>query len=246
MNKAVLFLLDLFFPNRCLLCDEFIVYDSFVCEKCNAELEKYYSQEGSYCGICGKNICEGHDNLYFRRIISCYNYEDVVKQGIYSLKGSSKSFGYHIGTILAEKIKSDSIMSKADYIIAVPMSKDKLRKRGYNQAYVIAKEISERTDIELLSNILFKKPSQTQHLLSAEERMKNAEAFYCKDVDLSGKKIIICDDVLTTGSTMNKCAQLLKSLNADEIYGAAGAVTVRRTSAQSENIKSAEEYYRIK
>ncbi|MBQ8434919.1 MAG: ComF family protein, partial [Oscillospiraceae bacterium] len=94
--------------------------------------------------------------------------------------------------------------------------------RGYNQAQVIAKEISAKTGIKLLCNVLFKNPSAVQHTLSYEERLKNVEAFYSSDDDLRGKRIIICDDVLTTGSTINKCAQLLINIHAAEVYAAVG------------------------
>lgn len=225
MNKIKLFVLDLFFPNRCPICDDLIAYDSFICDKCGEKLLEYVSQEGSVCKICGKNICNGHEGLFYSRIMSCYYYKDTVKDGIYSLKDSSKNFGFHIGKLLSEKIISDSVMSNADFIVPVPMSKKGIRKRGYNQAYVIAKEISERTGIKLLNNVLFKKNSEVQHTLNVEQRKKNVNAFYSSCTDLSEKKIILCDDVLTTGSTMNKCAQLLIDMNASEVYGAVGAVT---------------------
>ena len=235
MNNIKLFILDLFFPNRCPICDDFIEYNNFVCDKCSDKLKKYASTEGSICRKCGKNICNGHEDLFYSRIMSCYCYKDMVKDGIYSLKDHSKNFGFHIGKLLSEKIVSDSVMCHADYIVPVPMSRKSFRKRGYNQAYVIAKEISERTGIKLLNNALFKKNSAVQHTLNADERRKNVYSFYSSDMDLSGKKIIICDDVLTTGSTMNKCAQLLTELNASEIYGAVGAVT--------ENIKNKNKEY---
>lgn len=238
MNKVSLFLLDLIFPNKCPICDEFIAFDSFLCDKCLEKLKAYTANEGSFCKLCGKNICSGHKDLYYSRIIACYNYEDIVKNGIYSLKEDSKNFGYHIGKLLADKITADSLMCKADFIVPVPMAKKNLRERGYNQAYVIAKEISQRTGIKILNNVLFKKPSEIQHNLTAEERQKNVSAFYCKNADLSGKKIIICDDVLTTGSTMNRCAQLLKSMNASEVYGASGAITVNKAYKPTDKEKN--------
>lgn len=239
MNKIELFILDLFFPNRCPICDDYIAYDSFVCDKCDEKLLQYASQEGSVCRVCGKNICEGHEGLFYSRVVSCYYYNDIVKNGIYSLKDSSKNFGYYIGKLLAEKIISDSVMSKADFIIPIPMSRKSLKKRGYNQAYVIAKEISERTGIKILNNVLFKNESEVQHNLTAEQRKKNVDAFYSSDTDLKGKKIILCDDVLTTGSTMNKCAQLLIEMNASEVYGAVGAVTQSIKVKQENNRASA-------
>ena len=75
-------------------------------------------------------------------------------------------------------------------------------------------------------NILFRRDSEEQHTLGKADRMKNVSAFYCDEkTDLSGKSIIICDDVITTGSTLQRCAELLKKLNAADIYIAAGTTT---------------------
>lgn len=222
MNKAAMFILDLFFPNRCPVCDDVIAFDALVCNSCKEKLKNCFTDENKVCNICGKTTCLTHDNLYYSRTLSCYYYDSYAKDGILSLKDGNKNFGYHIADMMSEKILSDNIMKNADYITAVPMSKARLRERGYNQAQVIAKEISAKTGIKLLCNVLFKNPSAVQHTLSYEERLKNVEAFYSSDDDLRGKRIIICDDVLTTGSTINKCAQLLINIHAAEVYAAVG------------------------
>ncbi|MBE6845514.1 MAG: ComF family protein [Ruminococcus sp.] len=217
-----MFILDLFFPNRCPVCDDVIAYDAMVCDSCKEKLKNCFTDENKVCNVCGKTSCTPHDDLYYSRTLSCYYYDSYARDGILSLKDGSKNFGNHIADMLAEKIMSDDIMKNADFITAVPMSKTRFRERGYNQAQVIAKEISDKTGIKLLCNALFKNMSAVQHSLSYEERLKNVEAFYAADIDLSGKRIIICDDVLTTGSTINKCAQLLVSINAAEVYAAVG------------------------
>ncbi len=224
MNKIKLFLLDLFFPNRCAVCNEITVFDKYVCDGCKEKLLESAVDEEKVCGVCGKYTGCSHDDLHYSRAVSCFYYIDNVKSGIYSLKDKNKNFGYYIADILAEKIKSDEILKNADYIIAVPMSKDRFRQRGYNQAEVIAKEISCQTGIPLLKKVLFKNKSAVQHLLSNEERLKNVESIYSSETNLEGKKIIVCDDVLTTGSTVNRCAKLLINMNATEVYVAVGTI----------------------
>ncbi len=215
MNKLKLFILDLFFPNRCPICNNFIVYDSFICDDCICKLEKYIVN----------NDAVYKENPLYTRLTVYYYYEGIVKNGIYSLKDNSKNFGVYLGKMLADKILLDDIMNKADYIVPVPMSKKSFKNRGYNQAFVIAKEISDKTGIKLLDNIIFKKESLVQHELSLEERKKNVLAFYSKNnMDLSGKKIIICDDVITTGCTVNRCAELLLNMNVAEVYAAVGTI----------------------
>lgn len=227
MNKIKLFLLDLFFPNKCPVCDEIIVFDRYVCDSCKEKLQESAVDKEKVCGVCGKYMGCIHDDLHYSRAVSCFYYVDCAKQGIYSLKSQSRNFGYYIADVLSEKIMSDEILKNADYIVAVPMSKDRLRQRGYNQAEVIAKEVSCQTGIPLLKKVLFKNKSAIQHLLSYEERLKNVDSVYSScssETNLEGKKIIVCDDVLTTGSTVNRCAKLLINMNAAEVYAAVGTI----------------------
>ncbi|MBQ3566278.1 MAG: ComF family protein [Oscillospiraceae bacterium] len=224
MNKIKLFLLDLFFPNRCAVCNEITIFDKYVCDDCMKKLLESAIDEEKVCGMCGKYIGCSHDDLWYSRAVSCFYYIDCVREGIYSLKEKNRNFGYYIAGILADTIKSDEILKNADYIIAVPMSKDRLRKRGYNQAEVIAKEVSCQTGIPLLKKVLFKNKSAVQHLLSYEERLKNVDSIYSSETNLEGKKIIVCDDVLTTGSTVNRCAKLLINMNAADVYAAVGTI----------------------
>ncbi|MGN0613143.1 MAG: ComF family protein [Porcipelethomonas sp.] len=225
MNKTAAFLLDLIFPNRCPVCDGIIAYDEFVCGSCLNNLEQCRIDENAVCKRCGKKECICGEDMMFSRTAVCFYYEDAARAGILSLKDGSKNFGYYIGILLAEKIKADCVLKCADYIVPVPMSRKRLKERRYNQAKVIAREISDRTGIALLDNVLFKNDSQVQHTLSAEQRKLNVSAFYSGENDLSGKKIILCDDVLTTGSTLKRCAQLLIDMNAAEIYAAVGTTT---------------------
>lgn len=225
MNKIAAFILDLFFPNRCPICEKIITYDSLVCSSCLCELEKAQVHDNEICIRCGKKECICSGKLNYSRIAVCFYYENAAKSGIISLKRKSKSFGYLLGNNLADKINNDDILKNADYIVPVPMEKKRLKERRYNQSYVIAKEISKKTGIAVLNNGLFKKTSKNQHKLSKKERQENVSAFYKGSMDLSNKKIIVCDDVLTTGSTLNKCAELLINMGAAEVYGAVGTTT---------------------
>ena len=148
-----------------------------------------------------------------------------VKEGILSLKrGNNKNFGEYTGKMLAQIITSDFSGYHFDCVMPVPMSENSRRKRGYNQAEIIASEIADALGIPVVNDILFKKNTDSsQHYLKRTERMKNITAIKIKNTDLGGKNVIICDDVITTGSTVNRCAQLLKSSGAGTILLAAAA-----------------------
>ena len=227
MNKFLLLILDIFFPNRCPICSSIIEYDKYVCGSCLERLKAFETDGMKLCDKCGKDNCICGDEVLITKTVSLYVYSNEARDGIISLKGESKNFGYHLGKMLGEKIHSDEKLSKADLITAVPMSRKKRRARGYDQAEVIAKAISEATGIPYIKDLLHKHDSQTQHFLNAEQRRNNTDSFYADDKkDLIGKNIIICDDVITTGSTINKCARLLKNINAGEVYAASGTITL--------------------
>lgn len=225
MNRLLLFIADLFFPNRCPVCDRIIPYDGLVCGECEKELEKVSVNPNSVCSVCGKESCICGEGISFCRTVSGYYYEDKAKAGVLALKDGGKGFGVFLGRRLSEKILEDPVLKNADCITAVPMAKKDRRERGYNHAEVIAKEISDITGIPMERDLIFKGTSQTQHFLSAKERRKNVDAFYGGNKDLKNKRIIVVDDVMTTGSTMNRCALLIKNMGAAEVYAAVGTTT---------------------
>lgn len=218
MNKFARFVLDLFFPNRCPVCHNFISFDKYICDNCNKILERNicydFIEEKQNCG-----------KLYYDKALAVYFYEDIVKDGIYSLKDGNTNFGYFLGQQLADIIKNDFDLIKADMIMPVPMELKRKKQRGYNQAEIISKEISDITKIKHINDILYKKDAQVQHSLNSSERKQNAMAYEIRNINLNGMNIIICDDVITTGSTINRCAELLKKMGAAKVFVAIGTTT---------------------
>ncbi|MGB0881729.1 MAG: ComF family protein, partial [Vicingaceae bacterium] len=102
-----------------------------------------------------------------------------------------------------------------DYIIPVPLHKNKLKKRGYNQSEWIANGLSKAMDVPVNSTSLFRKQdSQTQTKKSRYKRWENVgEIFGLADESLKNKKVLLVDDVVTTGATIEACAQVLKQHN---------------------------------
>lgn len=220
MNRILQFIVDLFYPNRCPICKSFIEWDKLICTECRYSLEPFPEK---ICGRCGKAECYCSKIVYDKAFV-CFYYEGLAKNGIFSLKNGHKEFGCYLGQLLGYKIKNSEF--KADAVVPVPMSAESYRKRRYNQAEVIAREIAEINHIPILTDIIHKNKSAVQHSLNADGRIKNTKAFYHNTSKrLNDMKIILCDDVITTGSTINKCAELLKELGAAEICAAAGTTT---------------------
>jgi len=132
------------------------------------------------------------------------------------------TFGFELGVRLGKKISSSTI----DCIIPVPLNKRKERERGYNQSDWIAKGLASVINVPVLSNAVRRtRYTVTQTHLNAEERKKNiADAFEVTDTDaICGKNILLVDDIITTGSTIQEIAQVLKKAKAKRITaGSAG------------------------
>ncbi|MDO5559616.1 MAG: double zinc ribbon domain-containing protein [Oscillospiraceae bacterium] len=222
MNALTRFVLDIFYPNRCPCCDAFIKWDKLVCAKCHRELEVVYDKT---CHRCGKEVCICSDSLQYEAAVCAFRYSELCREGILSLKrGNNKNFGEYSGKLISYIMQRDYPDESFDIIVPVPMSRASYAQRGYNQAEIIASEISHFRNIPVRSDILYKSGSQTsQHFLSKSQRIKNVSSFGIRQIDLTGKSVILCDDVITTASTVNRCAALLKSAGAGKILLACAA-----------------------
>lgn len=230
IKKAGAFTLDLIFPNRCPLCGEVINWKYEYCQGCFDELP-YTGEE--FCHGCGNIssscICHRNENL-FSRCYAAFYYLDSAKGGVVYLKNTKNNV---FPRLFAEKIRSDIEADpyefKADFIVPVPMSKTKLRKRGFNQAEVLADALGQQLNIPICNDALVKSISfVAQHKLSATRRKTNASHLYSagKNIDIKGKTVIIVDDVMTTGSTINSCAEILLGMGAEKIIAAVAASTI--------------------
>ena len=218
------FIVDLFYPNRCPCCDCFINWKDNLCKSCMDKLEIINHE---ICSRCGKAPCVCDGGISFDKVYACYYYGGTATEGIISLKkGNNLNYGIHVGEQLAKLLQDNEDLHKVDFIVPVPMSKKKIKQRGYNQAEIIARIISEKTGIPYNSKILTREHTDIeQHSLSAEERKMNTSQYNINDVDLSNMRILLCDDVLTTGSTVNRCSELLKARGADTVIILVGTTT---------------------
>lgn len=222
------FLLDFLFPNRCPFCGGFISFDRLCCEECFAEIlwaDKYI------CRKCGKPMrpeCDCKNVHSYSYCASAAYYSGAVKNGIYSLKfknnlNSALIFGRALKGMLDEM----GVLDEIDIAVPVPMSPKQQRMRGYNKAEEIANAVVKGTDIPVRTDLIRRRFSKTaQHDLSAEERHSAAHKNYYTDIHgtpLSGMTVLLADDVLTTGSTLDACSELLSALGAERVVCAAAA-----------------------
>ena len=191
-------LLDIIYPydNKCIICG----VEGFlgICSKCKSEIKRVHQQE---------------------EIMAYGYYGGVLKKLILNLK-YHKSF--IAGKVLADLLCQIIIEKKLsiDCICYVPISKDSLKKRGFNQCSVLAKNISSILDIPVIDCLVKVKETKEQKLLGKEERMKNIlDAFKIKNKEkLFKKNILLIDDVYTTGATINECKKNIEKCNINKIY----------------------------
>ncbi len=202
------FALNLFFPPICGLCGK--KDDNWLCENCKVQL--YKKKKSVIFDVFGKNY-EEYGYLFI--------YNDI-RDLILDYKFNEKSY---LSNTFSTIILDDPIMCKKikeyDMIISVPMTKKKKAKRGYNQTELIINNISKKLKIEYNKNILIKiKENKTQSTLKEKDRYKNVKNVYnIKNKELiQNKKIILFDDILTTGATINECSKVLKNNYAKEIF----------------------------
>lgn len=211
------FWLDMLFPNRCPCCGRIIKWDKLICGKC---LDSLPFLDDTPWQVRFPSDVSG-DDIFFDYAAAVFAYESPAVEGIYCLKsGHGVNFARFAADILCHKLENDGIA--ADIITCVPMAAGKKRSRGYNQAEILAKYISRKTDIPCDFRLLKRKAvSLEQHTLNAGERHSLAGRIYSLNGahgDIKGKTVLLCDDVFTTGATMNKCAELLKGAGADKVF----------------------------
>jgi len=212
--------LDLIFPPKCGYCGEITTSKKFICEKCNNLLLKSYINR---CKLCGKislvEKCPECEKkiLYYEKLIFCSEYNREFKKKIHLYKFSDKKYLYHFFTeLLYNYVKNEEF----DVIIPVPISKERYRERGYNQSGLIAKKLAKLLNKECLDNVLVKeKNSKRQSTRSFKERIENVKnVFGVKNQpEIVDKKVLLVDDIFTTGSTANECAKMLKLADSGDI-----------------------------
>ena len=150
-----------------------------------------------------------------------FKYEGTVRRYILKYKFQDKSYLYKtFVNFLLKNEKFFEIIKSYDTIIPVPISKKRRKERGYNQSYLLAKEIAKKTGINLENNCLLKRKNIIeQSKLNKQDRIENVQGVYelINSKKLVNQKIILLDDIYTTGSTVSECCKILKTASPNKI-----------------------------
>jgi len=205
-------LLDFVYPQLCPACGIRLEKDVIVCRPCRFELE-----EKALLYADSTLTVENTDH-----VVVLFPYDVLSRTLIHDLKYHGRpEIGILLGELLGESIHA-SMSGKDALVVPVPLHSAKLKSRGYNQSERLATGIAQVTGLTIDESLIVRlTDSGTQTALSAVERIKNVSgAFeFVGKAELTGRDVILVDDVLTTGSTISECAKVLKD-------GGAGSVTV--------------------
>jgi ComF family protein len=238
-KKFWLVLRDILFPEGCLGCGTGL-YGHQVVSFCQACLQDVRLIQEPLCTICGKpfgkSAGESHlcsyclkNKWYFARARSAVYYQEPIAGAVKIFKYSGKMYGLETFAVLTHQYYLQHPAPEPDLILPVPLHPKRLRRRGFNQALVLARKLYPKSKGIIDPHVLERsKWSCVQTGLNVAERRRNVKnAFRVKNPrKIKNKKILLVDDVFTTGATVNECARiLLKSKAADvEIFTFARAV----------------------
>lgn len=209
-------LLHLFFPTRCPVCGELIGSMDKFCNACSEKLKMY---EGNFS-------IEGAESF-----TAVFEYDDTAKPAIFLLKnGIGGNADYAFGSALAEKLRSEGVTDNIDVIVPAPLHKKDKRKRGFNQSLLIAREIGRRLNIPVEEKAVFKaRLTRAQKELDRLKRTLNLKnAFTADRKKLEGKRVLLVDDICTTGSTLRELTAVIKNSGAASVHCACCCKTVKK------------------
>jgi ComF family protein len=227
--------LDFVYPQSCPICQKSLKKDeNQICQDCRKTLAILPVPFCPYCGSFfakGESIihhlCIGLNRPEDRRILavrSLGRFDEIFQKLIHRLKyGKKIPLGEYLAKTLGQALEKSEIFTDCDLVIPVPLYRARYRERGFNQSQVLAEGISGVINVPLLKGVLRrKKNTKDQTYLNAKQRAENVkDAFIiAKPEMINGKKIILVDDVMTTGATLNECAGILLSAGAKSVLAA--------------------------
>lgn len=210
------------FPKRCPFCGAAIPHTL----RCCAECEKILPRAGSgLCRGCGKSPCICGEDWPLDGVFSAFEYRGGAARAIRQMKFHNRpAIARHLAPYLAEVLPEELSF---DAIVPIPMTRSGIRRRGYNQAALLARFLSRETGIPCEELLVKVRKTSPQHMLNARERRGNLSGAYAqaKGGVVQGRILLLCDDVTTTGATLREAAGILLRSGARAVYAVTAAAT---------------------
>lgn len=211
-------LMSLIYPETCIICSNVLsTSENHMCFSCSLEMPYYDDEvESMYKKFWGITSIDSCTSLFI------YTKANKTQSLLKTIKYKrNEDLAVILGKELGSKISTKFPKQKIDYLLPVPLHKKKLKLRGFNQSEAIAIGIAQLLQIKVLKNTVIRiKNTRTQTRLDRVERWENVEEVFSviNKKEISGKRIALIDDVLTTGATLGNLALLLRKYHAREIH----------------------------
>src|SRR5947209_13480016 len=237
LHKSDLFqaAVSLLYPATCTICGKNVRAGEYLCDECDGNLIRIVAP---FCQTCSEPF-EGsiqsaftcancaHRTIYFDAAVAAYRGRGIVREVIHEFKYGRKIHLRHLVARWLHAALDDERLCgrRFDVIVSVPLHPARQRERGFNQASLLAELLSAETSIPAKPVLERIRYTTTQTALDRAERMENLHnAFRLrKNADVRGLRVLLIDDVLTTGSTLSECARVLKRAGALSVLAATAA-----------------------
>ena len=201
--------LDLLFPPKCPFCQSLLEDDErLLCARCQKELPWAQGKSGE------------RDGEFFEVCIAPLHYRGRVRESVHRYKFSGvRACAVPFATLMAQCV-TDRLEGGFDCVSWVPLSRKRLRSRGYDQARLLARGVAAQLGLEAVPLLDKVRHTPAQSGLEEESaRRANVLGAYstCSGADVKGKRILLVDDVVTTGATLSECARILLSAGAEQV-----------------------------
>lgn len=222
--------LDFIFPKRCVSCRKI---GSYICPNCFTYIS--FNEAGT-CIVCQRPAIGGLTHPVCKTkytpdgVFSSLVYKGVVKKLVYKFKYNPNLTDlkktlidlFHEGIIQKEAFYK--LQTKESVLVPIPLSRSRMRKRGYNQAKILANGLGKKLDIQLIDCLERVRETKTQVGLSKEEREENIKGAFAikKNYELgirNYEQVFLVDDVVTSGSTIKEASKVLKKAGVDKVHG---------------------------
>lgn len=220
--------IDLIFPRRCPICHEIVTpAGDLTCPSC---LKKIHFIRSPVCKKCGKEVsnvekeycydCFKHKRSYDYGL-SLLRYDELTKSSMAAIKYKNKTEYLDFYSEAIWRYYQKQLMAmNIDIIVPVPIHRKRRRERGFNQAEILAVKIGAFMGLPVVRDGLVRtKNTDPQKKLTSQERLRNlSHAFQQNNAAVAGKRILLVDDIYTTGSTVEACSRALKEGGAANIF----------------------------
>jgi len=218
-------LLDILYPPHCYLCGDPLEEHRYICKDC---IDSFSRITGPVCEKCGKpvansgGICEdcsdGDREFFLARSFGLYEPDGGLAESVKGLKyEGERALARDLAPLLGREGNSE-LLERAEAVTFVPLSSEKLERRGFNQAELLARNLARAEGLPIFQTLYKSMETRPQADLGRAERLINVQGSFAYREEIDHDSVLLVDDVFTTGATVDECSKVLKRAGAARVY----------------------------